>query len=115
MTDTTKVTEPLEDVESHLQRSRQMYEHMTQQMALLIEQLSTGDLGAAPESTKILRELEKAQNTFLGAEARFYDQKKHVSGQDAGPSELDLASARTEIGCRMAKLRRSRCPKGLPR
>lgn len=71
----------------------------------LVHAAGQGDMDAVAELIRRQRELETALMTAMETERRFDEWTKHLGGEGSRDGDLDLDSARHEIGCRLARLR----------
>ena len=64
-----------------------------------------GDVEAVKDATKVVADIRHWMRLAKEAEAQFDQRRKESAGIEHGYA-LDLAHARSEIGCRLARLRR---------
>jgi hypothetical protein len=76
--------------------------------------VDAGEVGQKSEATKILGDIRDWLKIAHEMEMRL-EKQNHDSGKDIRDHALDLGEARTTIGCRLDRLRRSGCPGCVPR
>lgn len=97
----------------------QLFKDAAEQMARFegflgqtITDIEAGDLSATKGLAGQLRDLVKARDVVLQERIKLEEREREFSRSRA-QGELDLDEARTEIGCRLARLRAARCPRQL--
>ena len=77
------------------------------------DELRDGEGKEAAESKKLLGEIRGWMKVAIETEARIEERCKENQGI-VRDYALDFAEARSEIGCRLDRLRRTRCPGRFP-
>lgn len=73
-------------------------------LAVLLQQIIDGDVGAFKELAEKQSELEKALKRVFEAEDRFNEWYARETDQGR-PGDIDFDAVRHEIGCRLARIR----------
>lgn len=76
--------------------------------------IQAGDLDQLKHATKATGEIRQWLRIAIEAEAQLEKRNKRDRGI-VRDYALDLDDARAQIGCRLDRLRRARCPGGFPR
>ena len=87
---------------------------MSNALIALQERVRHGELEALKDSAKLTVEIRHWLKMALETEQRCEDRRREQQGIVNGYA-LDLDAARTEVGCRLARLRATRCPGRFPR
>ncbi|MGI3210448.1 hypothetical protein ACROSR_04955 [Roseovarius tibetensis] len=87
---------------------------MREELEDLYLRIKAGDLDELKNATKATGEIRQWLKIAIEAEAQLEKRKRQERGIVHGYA-IDFDDARTEIGCRMDRLRRARCSGRLPR
>jgi len=87
---------------------------MTADLEALQQKLRAGQPGALEGRERALSDVRQWLKIALEAEAHL-EKRKHKEQHIAGGYALDLDTARASVGCRLDRLRRSRCPGRIPK
>ncbi len=93
-------------LEADISQVRSRLAQMTKILEALEAQVMEGDSIAIRESVKVLSDMRTWARLAIETEARFAERDKQQRGAGDGYA-LHLREARAEIGCRLARLRRS--------
>ncbi|WP_092838215.1 hypothetical protein [Roseovarius lutimaris] len=92
---------------------RQLAE-MREELEDLYLKIRAGDLDELKNATKATGEIRQWLKIAIEAEAQLEKRKKQDRGI-VNDYALDFDDARAQIGCRLDRLRRARCPGRIPR
>jgi hypothetical protein len=111
---TTKQTD---NAAVRLRKARRVVETQLSQMRADLEQLqvqlSTGRIEGLADSVRATDEIRQWLRIAMEMEVRLEQVNGEKNGRD-GSRDINLDEARSQIGCRLDRLRRTRCPGRFP-
>ncbi|WP_085890348.1 hypothetical protein [Roseovarius litorisediminis] len=87
---------------------------MKEDLEAIYDKIRAGDLSELKEANKATAEIRQWLKIAIEAEAQLEKRRKHEKGI-VHDFALDFDDARAQIGCRLDRLRRARCPGRVPR
>lgn len=87
---------------------------MKTDLEVLQEKVRAGDLEELKNSTRAISDIRQWLKIAIEAEVTLNERNKRKKGI-VRDYALDFDTARAQIGCRLDRLRRARCPNGFPR
>ena len=87
---------------------------MRAELEAMYERIKAGEFGELKNAMKATSEIRQWLKIAIEAEAQLAERKKAEKGI-VHHYALDLETARTSVGCRLARLRRVRCAERVPR
>lgn len=107
----TLITPPegVSQLDQALEEVRNTFSSVTRILKIYEADLLSGDDNAIKEANKLLGDIRNWLRVAIETEARFEQRQKEKLGI-VNAYAIDLAEARSSIGCRLDRLRRSGCP-----
>lgn len=92
-------------LDAEILRVQRTLAHLSKMLLMMEAEMMEGDPASIKEAGKLLAEIRNWSRVAMETEARFEERKKQRAGI-VNAYALDLDEARTQIGCRLARLRR---------
>lgn len=92
-----------------IERAEHHLSEMTDKFDVLLREVDAGDWDRVPEARKHAKEMREWMRIALELEVK-RESRRRSNEQGERAYALDLQRARSQIGCRMARLRATRCP-----